>query len=125
MFSGPRASTKKYKDRHYHIGRDPAPPEESTGTRYSAGTSSVDGEGSQGDGTSRKRSRGNNSYPIRRWDEGTASYRRVDKIGNYGDYGDGGMQHQGQWKGMLISKGVTIISIFLFFIFFLPCRRSL
>ncbi|RPB21863.1 hypothetical protein L211DRAFT_408897 [Terfezia boudieri ATCC MYA-4762] len=88
VFSGPRASTKRRQD----IGGDGTRGIEGTGIGQSQSSSDIeDGEaydesgsggGSAGaGGRATKRKKGNNSYPLRRWDEQTATYRRVELVG--------------------------------------------
>lgn len=84
VFSGPRASTKRKQELAAESGSQAG--NEGAG----AGRSRSSSEGEEDErsaspggtpGTGVKRKRGNNTYPIRRWDEQTATYRRVDLIG--------------------------------------------
>ncbi|KAF8418162.1 hypothetical protein EV426DRAFT_539816, partial [Tirmania nivea] len=91
VFSGPRASTKRRQD----VGEDGARGSEGNSIGRSRSSSEGadgglnDGSGSGGGSAATpgagtratKRKKGNNSYPLRRWDEQTATYRRVDLVG--------------------------------------------
>ena len=82
MFSGPRASTKKKHDvtKETVIGcvRSRSTSDDDDGEERDSASGVV--SGCRMGERQRKRSKGNNSYPLRRWDEETASYRRVDLI---------------------------------------------
>ena len=91
VFSGPRASTKRRQE----LGGDGTRGNEGTGIGRSRSSSDADdGEANDGSGSgggstatsgaggrATKRKKGNNSYPLRRWDEQTATYRRVELVG--------------------------------------------